>query len=464
MTDHALRVQASLSSTGYSMSPTKKSNSNGLRSSLNGLKIPGMVLKLNPTLSPKSDLAHRFSSGQLSASQDGTINSARSLTGTSSSLKKKTKKNKKNGKDDSPTKNKLRTASLFNPSRSSLTLLGQSQLNTIKHQPSETVLQRFDDMRQTRDEKRKMGIDVFDSLNQRKEIERQVDILESRIRRLQIEENEMVKKINDTTDKTEKILDVKRRHQEDLFNRFMSTKNHNNGLDKKRQEINKEREDHKTNLREAMLGNYKNKHDVAYSIKMENNYGKVQKEEKHKETMEKNKTTIKKINETHNDFINTKLTKETEMKETNNSKYVTRLENEKNKTEELNTKYKELERLEQQLLEKLSSTYSVHQAKIQKLEKVFNYKVTATQPVNIGDDDEENGVPENKKAEPEANGEEGEEEPEGEGEGEEEEAQEEEVEAEEEEEEGGEEEQEEEVEEEEAEEEEAEEEEEPEDD
>jgi len=255
------------------------------------------------------------------------------------------------------------------------------------------VLQRFDDIRQTRDDKRKMGIDVFDSMNQRKEMERQVNLLESRIRRLQIEENDMVKKINDTSDKTEKILDVKKRHQEHLFNKFMSTKNHDDGLVKKRQEINKEREDHKSNLREAMLGNYKNKHDIAYTVKAENNYGKVQKEEKHKETMEKNKTTIKKIVETHTEFLNTKLTKESENRENNNSQYMSRLENEKQKTNDLGDKYKELERLEQQLLEKLSNTYSVHQAKIQKLEKVFNYKVKATEPVNIGDDDnEENGT------------------------------------------------------------------------
>ena len=132
-----------------------------------------------------------------------------------------------------------------------------------------------------------------------------------------------------------------------------------------------------------MLGNLKQKHDISYTVKTENTYFKAVKKQIDDKTMKENKNRINRIKTDHNEFLSNKNNKDFSMMSLNNSRYVEKLETEKKMSHDLSQKYKHLEKIEQQLLEKLSNTYSLHQAKINQLEKAFNLKVSATQPVTL---------------------------------------------------------------------------------
>jgi len=199
----------------------------------------------------------------------------------------------------------------------------------------------------------------------------------------------MNKKINDTAVKTEKILDTKKRHHEDLFNKYMNRKNRDDWTSKRRSEINNERDNMKKDLLNSLVGNLKHKHDISYNVKQENQYQKAVKKNIDDRRMKENKNKINRIKTEHNDFTNGKNNKDFSVMSLNNSRYVEKLEGEKKRSVELSHKYKDLERIEQQLLEKLSNTYSLHQSKIHQLEKAFNLKVSATQPVTMESDGED---------------------------------------------------------------------------
>lgn len=301
MSKQPLRVQASLTSTGFSTSPQKKLSATGARST-NGSahKISSLALTMNPSLSANSDFATRLSTGNLSVSKDGIHLSARSSKDNHNNIYHE---KAKASIYKSPDKHK-KTISLMSPSKSSNSLLGTT-IASHKQQPSEVVIQRLQDLRQVRDEKKQMGTEVFETLNQRKVIENQVKTLETRVKRLQQEEQEMTRKINDTTEKTEKILEMKKKHQEHLAEKAARSQNKEDTTSKRRQEINQEREDTKSHLRQAKMSTFKNKHDTAYSVKQENETQKALKQEKEEGIMEKNRQTISKIRDTHAEFKET---------------------------------------------------------------------------------------------------------------------------------------------------------------
>jgi len=374
------------------MSPVKRPGTAGQPSSFStGKKSEGMALKLNPFLSPKSDLAHRIETGQLSNREE--LNSARSR----GSPTRSPNYHRNSNSNLSPMNGSIlksphskgfhhKTASLISPDKSQ-SLLGGESVMTPKPELTETAIRRYEESKRMRDAKKRMGGEIFETVNQRKEIEHQVTALETRIKRLQMEERQMIKKINETASKTEKILEAKKRHQEELHNKYLQNKAREEYLEKRRQEINQQRNEVKSHLRDAIIGTYKTKHDIAYTVKQENNYIKMLKEQKEQETLEKNKERIKQLNAQHQDF----LVKHNRKISGNDAKYYERLEEEKRKIYDLNDKYQELEKQEQALLQKLSATYNLHKAKIDQLEKVFSLKVSATEPVTLNTEELENG-------------------------------------------------------------------------
>ncbi len=69
----------------------------------------------------------------------------------------------------------------------------------------------------THKESIRRGMEGLDTVLHRKTLEKQVDMLEVRLNKLRFEEENMAKKIRETTEKTEKIMESKKRHQDDLI-------------------------------------------------------------------------------------------------------------------------------------------------------------------------------------------------------------------------------------------------------
>jgi chromosome segregation ATPase len=407
MSEKVQRLQATLNGDGFEFSPSKKDSKSFAKTRMSaGGKSPSLALTIIPSVAPNSDFANRLNNGMLSASKEGLPSNTNKRDNHNNIYHEKAK----TLVFKSPNNKHNKTISLLSPSKSQTSVMATT-INNHKQQPSEIVLKRFEDVRQTRDEKKQLGTEVFENVNYRKEVEKQVSMLETRVKRLQQEEKEIIKKINDTSDKTEKIIGMKKQHQEHLVDKANRKKNIEDTTEKRRQEIIQYREDQKNQIQSSVLDSLNKRQLTATSVKNENGNLKDEKNTKQDETLNKNKDIIKKINETHAEFLARKQALEEQKKEKAKSGYNSKLETERKKTEDLQSKFKELEEMEQQLLKKLSNTYNVHQEKINKLEKAFNLKVSADQPVEFDPNAEEEAA-ENEEEEEAA-------EEEGEGEGEE---------------------------------------------
>ena len=221
----------------------------------------------------------------------------------------------------------------------------------------------------------RLGTEGFDALIHRKTLEKQVEILENRLNKLKAEENVMSKKIKDTTSKTENILTSKRRRQDELVMRDLRNKKREEDLNRKKMELLREREENRNNLKKSKLYNFKNKHDVAYTMKVDNAYHKALKDDFKRRREERNKELISKVQGVSNLSMSIRQCKDLSKKDDVNHKYADRVEKDKEKADLLAAKCKELERQEHQMLEKLSQTYNLHKEKIVELEKAFTMRV-----------------------------------------------------------------------------------------
>jgi len=252
-----------------------------------------------------------------------------------------------------------------------------SEMSRSKSPPrfSQKALLRQEQAKKAKDEGLKLGNEGLDAVIHRKTLENQVAILENRLNKLKAEENIMSKKIKETTQKTDKILVSKRRRQDEIDMKEARTKKREEDLERRRLDLLKEREENRNSLKKSKLYNFKNKHDVAYSMKADNAYHKALKDEFKRRRDERNKEMISKVQNGLNISSTMRQSKDFIKREDVGHKYVERIEKDKEQADLLAAKCKELERQEHQMLEKLSQTYNLHKEKIVELEKAFTMRV-----------------------------------------------------------------------------------------
>ena len=93
----------------------------------------------------------------------------------------------------------------------------------------------------------------------------------------------MIKKINDTQNKTEKILDLKKRHHKDLADKLAWKQEQERLREQRRQEIIHGRAQTKQNLHNSKMGNVKSNLDKSNNVKQDNAYAaRIKKENQDK--------------------------------------------------------------------------------------------------------------------------------------------------------------------------------------
>ena len=240
---------------------------------------------------------------------------------------------------------------------------------------SEFALKRIENERKIHAQSIKLGAEGLDTFLYKKNMEKQVGTLENRLNKLKFEEELMEKKIKETEKKTQKVLACKQRHQEDLQMKEWRAKKKEQDIERRRSSARKDREESREGLRKASLDTFKNKYEIAYGVKVDNQRNKALKEHINKQIEERNKELISMVQKGSNTSMSMRIDKENTKLETANKKYQKVVAHERERAEELNEKCKELELLENQMLERLSQSYSIHKAKVIELEKAFTMKV-----------------------------------------------------------------------------------------
>lgn len=241
---------------------------------------------------------------------------------------------------------------------------------------SQTVKERFFEIEKNKQQARETGKEAHVKSVRRKEMLDQVKILENRIKKLQQEEEVMMRKIQDTTQKTEKFTDVKKRRTDDLVTKAKRNQKQNEELNRKRQELQQERENQRRMLRQSVEESLRAKLEIANNVKMENKLNKMIKEEKFRVQKEKNQELINKIRSFEKSVIHSKVAREHDTKADLSQYYTEKINNDKEEAEMLEKKLRELAKLEEGMISRLNQTYSLHKSKFEELENVFNMRVT----------------------------------------------------------------------------------------
>jgi len=242
---------------------------------------------------------------------------------------------------------------------------------------SDYALKRMESEKKAQRQGIRLGLEGLDSALHKKNLEYQVKILENRLSKLKLEEVAMAKKIKETSDKTDKILCSKRRRQEELQKKEMMNKKKEEDLQRKRAELNKDRQELRDGMRRSSLGHLKQKHETACMTKMANEQEKMRKEEIKRKRDEKNREIISKVNGGINTSMTMRQNKDTDKAYEASQAYKEKITKDREMAEHLAQKCMELENIEHQMLEKLSQTYNLHKTKIYELEKAFSIKVKA---------------------------------------------------------------------------------------
>jgi len=253
--------------------------------------------------------------------------------------------------------------------------LRPSSVNAGQLKWSERAQSRILQEKNTHKESIRRGTEGLDSLLSRKALEKQVEQLEVRLNKLRFEEENMAKKIRDTTEKTEKIMEAKKRHQDDLILKEWRARRKEQELHRLRNDVRRDREESQNGLKNSMMDNFKNKHTIAYSVKMVNDHQKKLKERIKAKRDARNEEIHEEFYEGGNMVMADRQNKENERQKDVTEKYEERINFDKLKADELNNKCKELELIENEMLQRLNQTYSMHQTKILELEKAFSLKV-----------------------------------------------------------------------------------------
>ena len=240
---------------------------------------------------------------------------------------------------------------------------------------SDVVNQKTEERLQVGALSSKMNEAAMSSRAKRKEIEDQVALLENRINRLKKEEDEMMRKIAKTNEKTQITLMNKKRKQEDLNAKLLYKEQKEEEMRKLREKIANERKSVRSGVRQAQLNTYRSKHNAVLDAKLENYNQKLIKEEIKKRVDDRNQTIIKTVNDMRDQIKSKKLGKETTQLSKVITKCAKQMDCDSQMLENLNKKYQHLAELEQVMLDNLGKTYDMHKSKIMELEEVFTMKV-----------------------------------------------------------------------------------------
>jgi len=217
---------------------------------------------------------------------------------------------------------------------------------------------------------------VLGETNQRKEIERQLTSLENRLNRLKVEEENALKKVDNTNKEAEQALANKLRHKEDLVAKEIKNRKREESMQKRKNEINQEREETKMKASTAVLELLKSRYNQAQKMKKIAEEGKAREEERRRREEEKKKAVKEGIKTWIKSTKTIKVHNENLTRKNSGVNYSEKARMEKERAQDLLSKCKQLEEMEQEMLNRLGQTRALHVAKLNDLRNIQSVNVS----------------------------------------------------------------------------------------
>ena len=240
-------------------------------------------------------------------------------------------------------------------------------------QSSNNFIQRLQNQELTAQKAKKIGNSAHVIIKRKKSLNKQVKNLENRIRKLQLEEFLMAKRIKETANKTNTILQNKQRYKEKLIETSMRKSIESSMLEERRNKMGQDRETQKIQLNNLKDKTFQNKMNIAHGVKLDNQFNKLIKSEIEKKLSTHQQNKINKVKDLEINLKLMKIDKENTIRERSNNQYIDKLAKEMQESMLMEKKLAELEKFERGLFENLSNTYIKHKSTFEELEKAYNF-------------------------------------------------------------------------------------------
>lgn len=215
------------------------------------------------------------------------------------------------------------------------------------------------------------GAEMYKTMKTRKDLSKQIEAVENRIKRLQKEDTDMKEKIEKTKKKGDEIMKTKIRHKQEIENKenLKQIRAKKNELEKKlNRDLQKQRKD---DLATAIIKRLQEKKNAAEAVKMlvknEKDRQKQKKAEDDVVFSQKKAEIVQVESKLRSKGLNGDITLRNDL----SKQYTQKMDDEKRYTEALQKKLKDLEGVEIGLLEQLKHTFDTHQFEYQRVEQLY---------------------------------------------------------------------------------------------
>eukprot|EP00331_Platyophrya_macrostoma_P013864 CAMPEP_0176421492 /NCGR_PEP_ID=MMETSP0127-20121128/9203_1 /TAXON_ID=938130 /ORGANISM="Platyophrya macrostoma, Strain WH" /LENGTH=465 /DNA_ID=CAMNT_0017802227 /DNA_START=33 /DNA_END=1431 /DNA_ORIENTATION=- len=213
---------------------------------------------------------------------------------------------------------------------------------------------------------------MVQTVRTRKEMEQKVSTLENRVKRLKFEDDMLLKKITDTSHKTEKTMKAKIRHQETLIEKEKRIDALARYIEKRKEMVFQEKTIRQDALRESQDDLLRFKFDIGVHMRQENSVGRQTRIQKEEARVVRAKNIVERVRSEERSHYSHRQEKEDNHRYELSHQYLTKVEAEMKKTGELESRLDNLAKLEEQLFTRLSQTQALQK------ERTFNLRVSST--------------------------------------------------------------------------------------
>lgn len=230
---------------------------------------------------------------------------------------------------------------------------------------------------------REVGSQVFKAAQTSKNLEEQVKILENRIAKLKLEEQNAERRLRKTKQMCNKIVENKERHHTELATSRSLKQSQMETLMNQRKKHLEEKMKLNQGILISLVQNMDKKRQAHDEVKQTLAHAKEIHEKEQAEKNKKRDKVIQEIQELRKRIVQVRQeTEESAREHTLTTRKQEKLESERLKQEQLSKHLDELSQREEVLLEKIRATNTLQESEYKKMERAYSFRVSAERSVD----------------------------------------------------------------------------------
>jgi hypothetical protein len=255
--------------------------------------------------------------------------------------------------------------------------------STTRHEVTQKTKNDIEERKRLAEYFKEQGAKRYENRVMRKEMENQMQQLQNRIKRLQLEQENMKRQLKRTETLTKKTIESKQRHLQDLVLAENLKLERLKQEQRTREIIYSEKREHIGNLKNSLALTRMKKAMAANEVRTSLHENLEKREQKLKLENQKKAALHKKTQEMEKKLRDDKLRQSIINKEKADKRFVQIVENERRKASEIQEKMKEMAKLEEALIDQIKTTQLIKESMEDRIRKIAATRVNLHKPLDF---------------------------------------------------------------------------------